>query len=325
MREYMAEIANNSNVPVYVWFVLASSIFAVSSAGAVFQMIDTVSPLLKASWRLQATSLVLFPFAIRQYRSLETEVKESIFDLKIQMILFFSGICLWLHFGSWVWSLDNTTLPRSLLFVTSHPLVIVCGLLLLRKPIKSKSAIGAVIGFLGASIVILAGESEGDATLVGDLFAFLGAVTVVGYFAAGRILRSWMPLFIYAFPVTFIAAVLLSISSIFGEGSTVSMSNPDVSLFGWLLSSKWTILIFYLAIGPGLVGHTGLNGVLKWVSPLLVSSCLVMEPLIGSIIGYYFVSTEIPVFETIFGGVIMIIGTLMVTISQHKTTVQEGG
>ena len=66
MREYMAEIANNSNVPVYVWFVLVSSIFAVSSAGAVFQMIDTVSPLLKASWRLQATSLVLFPFAIRQ-------------------------------------------------------------------------------------------------------------------------------------------------------------------------------------------------------------------------------------------------------------------
>ena len=123
----------------------------------------------------------------------------------------------------------------------------------------------------------------------------------------------------------FVAAILLSISSVVGEGSTFSISNPDISLFGWLLNSKWAILVFYLAIGPGLIGHTGLNGVLKWVSPLLVSSCLVMEPLIGSIIGYYFVSTEITVFETIFGGVIMIIGTLMVTISQHKTTVQEGG
>ncbi len=312
----------NSVVPVFVWFVLVLSILAVSSAGAVFQMIE-VSPLLKASWRLQATSIVLFPLAIYQYLNLENDVKTKLFNSKNQLALLFSGTCLWLHFGSWVWSLDNTTLPRSLLFVTSHPLVIVFGLWVLRKPVQSKSMIGAIIGFLGASIVILAGDSEGKATLIGDSFAFLGAVTVVGYFTAARVLRSWMPLFVYAFPVTLIAAIFLSISSFIAEGSVLSLNNPEISLFGWILDAKWFLLVLYLALGPGLIGHTGLNGILKWVSPLLISSCLVMEPLLGSIIGFYLVSTDIPVIETILGGSIMIIGTLMVTTSQQGISARE--
>ena len=77
----------------------------------------------------------------------------------------------------------------------------------------------------------------------------------------------------------------------------------------------------YLALGPGLVGHTGINGILKWFPPLLISVCLVMEPLIGSLIGYFLVSTDIPVWGTLIGGGLLIIGTLMVTTSQHYSTV----
>ena len=41
----------------------------------------------------------------------------------------------------------------------------------------------------------------------------------------------------------------------------------------------------YLAIGPGIVGHTGLNTVLKYLAPLVISLSTVTEPLIGSLIG----------------------------------------
>ena len=113
-----AEI-NRSTTPLYAWIILAISIVAVSSAGAVFQMMSSVPPLLRASWRLQATSMILFPFAMYQYYNLEPEIKKLTFEMKNLLIILASGICLWLHFGSWVWSLDHTTLPRSLLFVTS--------------------------------------------------------------------------------------------------------------------------------------------------------------------------------------------------------------
>tara|TARA_X000000368_G_C23037534_1_gene715239 strand:+ start:1137 stop:2099 length:963 start_codon:yes stop_codon:yes gene_type:complete len=314
--------SNNSVAPIFAWIILAVSILAVSSAGAVFQMITSVPPLLKASWRLQATSVILLPFAIFQYKNLDLKTKKLTFDKKNIAIIIGSGLCLWLHFGSWVWSLDHTTLPRSLLFVTSHPLVIVLGLWLINKPVKKESSIGAIIGFIGAAIIILGVESEGKASLIGDLAAFIGAVTVVGYFTAGRVLREWMPLFVYAFPVTFLASMLLAISSILQEGANFDSSNSILYVFGWL-NAVWFPYIAYLAIGPGLIGHTGINGVLKWFSPLIISVCLVMEPLIGSIIGYFFVSTETPGMETLIGGAILIIGTLMVTTSQHESLVLE--
>ena len=44
-------------------------------------------------------------------------------------------------------------------------------------------------------------------------------------------------------------------------------------------------VVTYLALGPGLVGHTGYNSVLRYVSPLAVSISLTMEPLFGSVLG----------------------------------------
>ena len=55
---------NNTSTPNWVWFLLIAAVFGVSSAGALFQQVDDVPPLLRASWRLQLTSLVLFPLAL---------------------------------------------------------------------------------------------------------------------------------------------------------------------------------------------------------------------------------------------------------------------
>ena len=41
----------------------------------------------------------------------------------------------------------------------------------------------------------------------------------------------------------------------------------------------------YLALVPGIVGHTGLNTVLKYMSPLLITLSTTTEPLIGACIG----------------------------------------
>mgnify|MGYP001208418042 CR=1 FL=1 len=314
---------NSERVPLHAWVLLFASIIAVSSAGAVFQMISSVPPLLRASWRLQATALILFPFAVSQYLKSDEELKSKILDYKNIAIIVGSGFCLWLHFGSWVWSLDHTTLTRSLLFVTSHPLVIVFGMWFFKKPVDKKSAFGALIGFMGAAVVIGGVESEGNASIIGDFAAFIGAVTVVGYLAAGRILREWMPLFVYAFPVTLIAAILLAISSLFTEGISISNDIPQLAVFGWL-SLTWLPYVVYLAVGPGIVGHTGINAVLKWFSPLLISVCLVMEPLIGTIIGYFLGTTSVPGIWTLFGGIILIFGTVIVTTAQHQISIVNG-
>ncbi len=304
--------------PAFAWLILATSVIAVSSAGAVFQLINEVDPILRASWRLQATSLILLPpflYQIINLKNNDVGTFSRLKEKKVILAILGSSICLWIHFGSWVWSLDHTSLTHSLLFVTAHPLVIVSGLYLLGKQISPGQTTGALFGFLGAGITLLGVTNEGEVTLIGDLAAFVGAIAIVGYLVAGRVLRAWMPLFIYAFPVTLIAALLLGLSSIVIEGTSLSGVPAVSSLFGWS-DLLWLPAIAYLAIGPGLIGHTGINGVLRWFTPLVISVAVLFEPLIGSLIGWYLGTTTVPGVYTWLGGIFLILGVIMVTLGQ---------
>ena len=309
--------------PTFAWLILATSVLAVSSAGAVFQLISDVNPILRASWRLQATALILLPpfiYQVINLRNNDAETLSRIKDKRVILSIMGSSICLWIHFGSWVWSLDHTSLTHSLLFVTAHPLVIVAGLYFLGKQISSEQASGALLGFLGAGITLLGVTNEGGVTLIGDLAAFIGAIAIVGYLVAGRVLREWMPLFIYAFPVTLIASILLGLSSIVIEGTSLGGLPAVSSLFGWS-DILWLPAIAYLAIGPGLIGHTGINGVLRWFPPLVISVAVLFEPLIGSLIGWLLGTTDMPGIYTWLGGIFLILGVMMVTLG--KTSVDE--
>ena len=299
--------------PLHAWLMLAAAVLAVSSAGPVFQLIDEVQPLLRASWRLQLTAIFLAPLAVWQYRGMDEQTRERTRTPKVTGIIVGSGLCLWIHFGSWVWSLDHTSLTHSLLFVTAHPLVFVAGLWLLKRPTNRQQTLGAVLGFLGAAVVLMGIGSEGDVTFAGDAAAFLGAVAIVGYLTAGRVLRGWMPLFVYAFPVTLIAAVMLGLSAVWMEGAAWGTIPAASAVLGWS-SLVWLPYIAYLALGPGMVGHTGINAVLRWFPPLVISVAVVLEPLIGSLIGWVLGTTGVPGMWTWLGGPLLIAGVLLVSM-----------
>ena len=303
-------------VPAHVWLVLGVAIGGVSSAGAIFTHVDEIPPLLRASWRLQLTALILAPFALFQYSSIESDVKSKLFESSTLKIIVASGIFLALHFGFWVTSLDYTSLTHSLLFVTAHPLVILIGMFLfVRKPNRLE-LLGGIAAFAGAAISMLdAGDVQGDrsVTIFGDQLAFLGAVFVVGYIVCGRILREWMPLFLYAFPVTLIGGLLLIPASWLLESNYA-----DYGAFGYVSHETlaWFILLAFIA---GILGHTGLNYCLKYVSPLLISISVTLEPVLGSIIGWMFFSTGIPGLWTWIGGPILLLGIISILYGEHIT------
>ena len=311
--------------PPWVWLLLAAAVCGVSSAGALFQHVDEVPPVLRASWRLQLTALVLAPLALWQWRDATTEIRQRCFSKPSLTLLMASGLALGAHFATWVASLDATTLTHSLLFVTAHPLVIVLGMALLsrrsdavRRPVVGEWS-GAAVCFVGAGLALMdAGQQQGDqtVTLWGDTLAFSGAVFVVGYIVVGRVLRQWMPIFLYAFPVTLIGAVVLlpasmALESDFAEHGAFGWTEP--SLFGWFL---------LLALIAGLLGHTGLNTCLRYISPLVVSSSVTLEPLIGSLIGWWFFDAGVPGRWTLIGGAVLIAGLLMVVLAgeSHAAT-----
>ena len=308
------------DAPTGAWALLAIAVIAVSSGGIVLQEMGQVPPFLRASWRMQGTSLVLLPgFIYQAYKANLSQI-----DRNDYLLILVSSLFLATHFGSWVWSLDNTSLVHSLLFVNTHPLVVVALMPVMGKVVSRSHLAGVAVGFTGAAIALLEVGDGGEVSLAGDAAAFLGAVSVVGYLLAGRYLRSerGMPIFIYAFPVTLGAGIWLSVFSVVSEGSSLSSVYLEDSIFGWT-DGVWLAWGAFLSLGPGLCGHTGINTVLRWISPIVVSIALLMEPVLGAIIGWIWTGEAVIWPLTVIGGTLMITGAIIVTLQERAGAEQE--
>ena len=113
--------------------------------------------------------------------------------------------------------------------------------------------------------------------------------------------------------------MILTISSIFLEGTSIYSTIPEKSAFGWL-DAMWLPWIAFLAFGPGLMGHTGINTLLKWISPIVVSISLLFEPVIGGAIGWAITGEAYIGTWTLIGGPLMLAGAIMVTLEESRNT-----
>ena len=130
--------SGDSAAPLGAWVLLGVALLAVSSAGAVLQAMDEIPPVLRASWRMQGTALVLLPGFVYQLRKMDRSTLTS----RDWQIMLASSVFLAIHFGSWVWSLDHTSLIHSLLFVSSHPLVLVLLMPLIGAAVRKGHIVG---------------------------------------------------------------------------------------------------------------------------------------------------------------------------------------
>jgi drug/metabolite transporter (DMT)-like permease len=278
-----------------------------------------------------------------------------------------SGFFFGLHFSSWVYSIQHTSLIHSMLWVSMGPIIINSGHWMLyflsssipnccigigliipnfsantvSQPSRMETA-GAAIGLLGAGLMLIdvqqlssssaitntkenanAFEKSHDPTLHGDIAAFVGAVAVSLYFVIGQQLRKWVPVWMYSFPVVGCGALTCAFFNWVSLGEAMSFGvHGPTALFGFAGKQYW-LMSLYLGIGPGVCGHTLVTGLLKYISPLTVSTAMLLEPLIGSVLGYYLGMQPIPGGWTWFGGVVLMLGLFLVVFSvQPQPNVQ---
>ncbi|CAL8468535.1 g8075 [Coccomyxa elongata] len=210
----------HTRAPWWAWVLLAAAVVAVSSAATAFRSMDEVPPLTLAAWRLQLTAMLLFPGAVIQYRKLAPALQ--IEALQNGLLMLVSGMSLAFHFALWVWGIDHTSLTHALLYVSITPILITTGMWVMNKPLSRGENIGTGIGAIGGLSLAFSGVKEGEVTLVGDLACVIASVAVIAYLSIGRHLRAWMPLFVYAYPVTGSAAGFLTVSAVSFGGASVT-------------------------------------------------------------------------------------------------------
>jgi drug/metabolite transporter (DMT)-like permease len=93
-------------------------------------------------------------------------------------------------------------------------------------------------------------------------------------------------------------------------------------VFGFL-SKDYFVYVLYLGIGPGIFGHTMLSTLLKYISPLIVSTAMLGEPITGSIIGHIFGLQPMPELYTWIGGGVLLLGLVLVVTGESQSDNEE--
>lgn len=285
--------------PAILPFVLAAAVLGISSSGPLARL-SALVPLGIALWRV-ALALVLVLGALawtgawREWRSLSRK------DVGIAAA---AGLCLALHFWTWIASLGMTTVAASVLLVNLHPVVIVAGSALwLRERPSGRAVLGLTLALVGAAVVGLSGapNADGSSPMLGNALAVIGAVTVGLYYLMGRALRARLSLWAYTglVYVCCLAALLA-----FALWQATPLAPPN--------AREWGVLAA-IAFGPMVLGHTGFNWSLKYVPAYVVSGLLLLEPVFASAVAWLWMGERLGPW-TLAGGGIVLVGLVVATM-----------
>jgi drug/metabolite transporter (DMT)-like permease len=211
-----------------------------------------------------------------------------------------AGLCLAIHFATWITSLAYTSIAASTVLVTTNPIWV--GLFSwwwYREKLSRQGIIGIAIALCGGVIMAIA-DSNIDGSysnpILGDVLALIGAVMSSLYMIFGsQAQRRGLDTGSYVAIAYFTAALcLFPLPFLF-----------KVSYLGY--QGKVYLYVCLMALMSQIVGHTSLNWSMRWISPTVISLSLLFEPVIASLVGAI-VFGEVPSINLLLGGLIILGG-----------------
>lgn len=285
-----------------IYLALAFGIICISSSGILVKTLEIRQlPLLGvACYRmLLAALLISIPTLALQKKEL-AKINSS--QIKA---LILAGLFLALHFGTWTLSIAYIPVARSVLLVTCHPIfTALASRIFLKEKFSLRNLLAILVAFSGIIVILL--ESLLDlaslkGSLIGDLLALAGAITIVGYIIIGKKLRANMTVSSYATLVYSVCAMLLL------PVALISGASPNI------FTSADYLILLGLAVVPTLGGHTIFNLLLKNVSATLISIAFLGEPLGASLLAWL-IFGEVPSLQTFIGGALVLLGIYLVQL-----------
>jgi drug/metabolite transporter (DMT)-like permease len=185
----------------------------------------------------------------------------------VSLLPLLAGVFLALHFGFWIASLQQTSVIASVVLVTTNPLFIgLASPFFLRERVAAATWAGITISMAGVCLMAAEGIDDGLGTVVGDLYALLGAVFGAAYWMTGRAARRQMSWAGYTGAAYVAAAVLLVASVLVTREPFTGYSVKTFVMFG------------LLALVPQLIGHSAINWSLGYVPAAPVAIAILGEP-----------------------------------------------
>ncbi|MEL6495041.1 MAG: EamA family transporter [Cyanobacteria bacterium J06623_7] len=286
-----------------VFVVIVIGVIGVSLAAIWVRLaVDVAAPTNKvgfslfiAATRMIFSAIVLLP-TWKNFKFTRTNV--SVYSYAIT-----AGVCLAIHFATWITSLSYTSIAASTVLVTTNPIWV--GLLSwwwYGEKLTLKASLGIGIALLGGIIIAIADSGGGgnySNSIWGDALALIGAVMSSLYIIFGsQAQRRGLATKNYI-AIAYSTAAICLLPLPLGAGINYTGHSPQIYLY-----------LGAMAITSQLIGHSSLNWAVRVVSPTLIGLSLLWEPVVASLLGAM-VFDEIPSIELLLGGSIILLGMII--------------
>ncbi len=274
------------------YLVLGGAQLAVGAA-AIFARyaLGGAQPIAVAAGRLTIAAIILLLVsAIRPAREALTP--------RVRLLLFFAGVAMAIHFGTWIASLDYTNIAVSTLLVTTTPIWTATYDAVVHRRRLSHAALAAfVAGAVGLVMVVGFDRTPPPFRghdLLGAGLALAGAIAIGAYFTIVREVRGALSTrTIVTHTYTGASVGLLLAATI------AHQPLPAASATGPWLG------ILAMALVSQLLGHTALNAALRWFSPSAIAFATLLEPAIAAALALAIFHEAVPA-PAIAGGVLLL-------------------
>ena len=273
---------------VLVWLVVT----VLTSSAAILTRYCHIPATSIGFWRVLGAALVLLPWWL-QLRHQEP-ARDA---LALRAIL--PGIFLGLHFASWAWALQHTTIANAMLFIGLQPLMapLVARPLLGERLTRWEGA-ACALACLGMVWILWRQLGGGREQLPGTLVALGSAFLCACYFVLTRKCRRNQHTLLFSVPVYATAAVVQAVAGL--------------SLDGGLYVGDGTtrLALIALILLPTVGGHTLAMYLLRHVKSQMVTLSIPAQFVLGTVAAV-FLFHETPSADFLAGALVVMAGVIL--------------
>ncbi len=269
---------------IRLFLILGLAVLSVSTTSLVVRHLALVPAVVIAFWRMFTASGMLWLFsAVKPSGKLSAENK-------IPIIL--AGIFLGSHFATFFASIRFTSIASATLLGCLAPLFTSILEWLSGEKLKEKVVTGLSLSLFGTLILQL-NPSQTGSTSFGNFLAIASSFFMALTWFQAKKIRKNTNTVVYGRTLFFISSVTIFLVILFTKESIFTFNSEN---FIWFL---------FLGFVPSILGHNLLNYSIRYISATSVSSVVLGEPIIASVLGYFIFGEKIPQSSWIGGPLIL--------------------
>jgi drug/metabolite transporter (DMT)-like permease len=281
-----------------IYPLLIIGLVAISTSPVIAKMLPLVPATVIAFWRMAIASALLWVYSVFfSYKSVKSNNS---------ILVYLAGASLAMHFIFWFGALKLTSIANTtVLGIVAPAFTLLIEKLFYGKKIGAFSSIALIIVFIGCVIVQGSDLGRFSGEGLGNIMAILSAVFLGIVFLIGSKARQEIGVLTYT-------KNLFSVSALVLLSCSLLLNNP---IFNYSINNYFWLCM--LGVVPTLIGHTIFSYSIKYVSPTIITSIPLGEPIIASILAFVLFKEGVSSF-VFMGGLVIAVGLILLIKNNTK-------